>query len=138
MREAGFLIVKDPEDLPLANRKHAVPGVVGSNIFNVLANNPDDFDKNETPVATEILSLYNQEIFQDKGRTGFAKVGGPIVIPGRSLKQINVDVPPPPSKSGPYEAIIERHSCIVNNFPNGVAVGRLLVTVVKYRFKWQT
>ena len=62
----------------------------------MLANNPDDFDKNETPVATEILSLYYQEIFQDKGRTRFAKIGGPIVIPGRSLKQINVDVPPPP------------------------------------------
>ena len=40
VREAGFLIVKDPEDLYLASRKHAVPGVVGSNIFNVLANNP--------------------------------------------------------------------------------------------------
>ena len=94
VREAGFLIVKDPEDLHLANRKHAVPGVVGSNIFNVLANNPNDFDKNEIPVATEILSPYNQEISQDKGRIGFAKIGGPIVIPGRSLKQINVKVPP--------------------------------------------
>ena len=55
VREAGFLIVKDPEDLYLANRKHAVPGVVGSNIFNVLANNPNDFDKNEIPVATEMI-----------------------------------------------------------------------------------
>lgn len=127
VKEAGFLIVKDPEDLHLANRKQAVPGVVGSNILNVLANDPNDFDKNEIPVASEILSLYNQEISQDKGRTGFAKIGGPIVIPGRSLKKINVKVPP--SKSGPYEAIIERHSCIVNNFPIGMAVGRTLVTV---------
>ena len=126
MREAGFLIVKDPENLHLANRKHAVPAALENNIFNVLANNPNDFDKNRIPVATEILSLYNQEISQDKGRTGFAKIGGPIVIPGKSFKQINVKVPN--SKSGPYEAIIERHSCIVNNFPNGVAVGRSLVT----------
>ena len=93
VREAGFFIVKDPEDLHLANRKHAVPGVVGSNIFNALANNPNDFDKNEMPVASEILSFYNQEISQDKGKTGFAKIGRPIVIPGRSLKLINVKVP---------------------------------------------
>ena len=94
VREAEFSIVKDPEDLHLANRKHAVPGVAGSSIFNVLANNPNDFDKNEIPVATEILSLYNQEISQDKGRTGFAKIGGQIVIPRRSLKPINVKIPP--------------------------------------------
>ena len=130
VKEAGFLVVKDSEDMHLADRKRVVPGVIGSNILSVLANayEPEDFDKSEVSFATSILGLYNQEILVNKSRSGFAKVQEPVIIPGRSLKQINVKVPL--SKSGPYEAIIERHACSVN-FPNGVAIGRTLVTVDK-------
>ena len=129
LKDVGFLIVKDPEDLHLFNRKLAVPGVIGSNILNVLAHTykPEDFDNPHRGAAAQIITLFNQEIILDSHRVGFAKVKSPVIIPSRSLKQIEASVNP--AQSGSYEAIVERHAGSINNFPSGLAVGRSLVSV---------
>ncbi|CAC5386521.1 unnamed protein product [Mytilus coruscus] len=83
----GFLVIKDPSDNMLRQRKKRVPGVIGSNIFKsmkVICDNIEILPKN----WGNILALY-EEIYENDY---IGKIRIPnhhsIIIPARSVQII--------------------------------------------------
>ena len=50
-----------------------------------------------------------------------------MVISNKSLRHIEARAPP--AKFWVYETLVERHEIMLYNLPNGLAIGRSLVTV---------
>ena len=97
--QMGFLIVKDPVDTPVAERKRAVPGVIGSNVFRkmreVLLNKFGvDFlgQVSQLPDNSKwepVLALYEENLVTNNARgSSRIRISGdkPILIPARSIK----------------------------------------------------
>lgn len=135
----GFLIVKDPYGTPLEERKVNVPGVIGSNILQTvqkqlrnewgddhlveLGNRPQG-----SPWQT-VLALYGEQQATLKRSTGFVRTGKlPVIVPARVIKQIQGTVRPA-SPGNTYEAVVDRSEYLASHLPNGLAIGRSLVTV---------
>lgn len=128
---AGFLVVKDPEDHSLLQRKLEVPGVIGSNILRLLKEQIGEVhteDSGKMSIWKHLLSLYSDEHNSSEYVTSPVKLGESVVIPARSLKQVEAIVSPA-SDGCIVHAVVERHDAFVRNFPVGFAVGRSLVKI---------
>ena len=53
------------------------------------------------------------------------KLGESVVLPARSVKQVEALVIP--ASKGTISAVVERHDAFVRNYPTGFAVGRSIV-----------
>ena len=128
--KAGFVVVKDPEDFSLLQRKIDVPGVVGGNFMNLLKEkcaNITDKPPSKSTIWNHLLSLYADEHVSSRYDVSLVKLGESIVIPARSVKQVEAIVSP--STYGIMSAVVERHDACVRNFPVGFAVGRSVVKI---------
>ncbi|CAC5418357.1 unnamed protein product [Mytilus coruscus] len=121
----GFLVVKDPSEDTLKQRKRRVPGVIGSNIFKsmkVLCDNIEILPKN----WGNILALY-EEIYENDY---IGKIRIPnhqsIIIPAGSVQIIEVQTKPAP-KGEKFDCIVEENTGLT--LPNGFALASTLVSV---------
>ena len=136
----GFLIVKDPVNTPLEERKREVPGVIGSNIFNHIvktlgAEEGSEFLKQlvrsgETNWC-KALALFSETAAHKIVNSVIGRVRikseGPVVVPARSVKVLTGSVKPS-AKDCVYHAMVESHemSCPL---PKGLVLGCSYVTV---------
>ena len=128
--KAGFVVVKDPEDFSLMQRKIDVPGVVGGNFMNLLKEkcaNSTDKPPSKSTIWNRLLSLHADEHVGSRYDVSLVKLGESIVIPARSVKQVEAIVSP--STNGIMSAVVERHDAFVRNFQVGFAVGRSVVKI---------
>ncbi|CAC5418434.1 unnamed protein product [Mytilus coruscus] len=121
----GFLVVKDPSEDTLKQRKRRVPGVIGSNIFKsmkVLCDNIEILPKN----WGNILALY-EEIYE---YDYIGKIRIPnhqsIIIPAGSVQIIEVQTKPAP-KGEKIDCIVEENTGLT--LPNGFPLASTLVSV---------
>ena len=107
-----------------------MPGVIGSNILQLAAcsTKEDGCNPGDGHLLEQIREVYSNEIKAEHMKPGFVRIKDPVVIPGRSLKQVQAKVPP--AKSGKcFTALVERHEATIQNLPQGVTLGRSLVKV---------
>ncbi|CAC5418472.1 unnamed protein product [Mytilus coruscus] len=121
----GFLVVKDPSEDTLKQRKRRVPGVIGSNIFKsmkVLCDNIEILPKN----WGNILALY-EEIYENDY---IGKIRIPnhysIIIPAGSVQIIEAQTKPAPMGEK-LDCIVEENTGLT--LPNGFALASTLVSV---------
>ena len=120
-----FLVVRDPSEDTLKQRKRRVPGVLGSNIFKsmkVLCDSIEILPKN----WGNILALY-EEIYENDY---IGKIRIPnhhsIIIPRGSVQIIEIQTKPAP-KGEKLDCIVEENTGLT--LPNGFALASTLVSV---------
>lgn len=134
----GFLVVKDPINSPIADRKRKVPGVIGSNVLrdmkrSLQRDNREDFTKQLTNASGEhewvhVLALYEElQLSENKlDRPTQVRISGdkPVMIPARTVKTIDCST----SKilKGADVIIEEHHSHML---PNGLKLTPTLTNV---------
>ncbi len=124
----GFLVVQDPPSSSLTQRKIEVPGVIGSNIIRILREEVDG-DESMPGVWEHFMSLYSEEVYEVGGvflKPGFVKLNCDVMIPARSVKQVQASVTPA-ERGCVFNALVERHDVAVRNLPAGMAIGRSCV-----------
>jgi transposase InsO family protein len=140
----GFLVVRDPVDTPLEQRKIDVPGVLGSNVLRVVNNELigkcdswRQMDGRHGGVWAHVLALYEEcraeECTPDTNSNpplGCVRVAGkkPVLIPARSIRQIEVTARAA-EQSTTFVCVVERHESLARHLPGGIAIGRSLVKV---------
>ena len=94
--------------------------MIGSNILQFVGASfeEDGGDPDEGNLLKHIKEVYSNEIQAEPSvmRSGLVRIKDPVVIPGRSLKQIKAKVPP--AKSGVcFNAMMERHEATIQTLP---------------------
>lgn len=123
----GFLVVKDPCDDALRQRKKRVPGVIGSNIFKSMTVECDNF-KVLPEKWGNILTLY-EEIYQDDYMySGKVRIPSQhtIIIPAGSVQIVEAHTKPAP-KGKRIDCIVEENTGLT--LPNGFVLASTLVSV---------
>ena len=94
--DVDFLVVRDPKDQETVARMQKVPGVIGSNFFEIMKEqgklNKKDVDGcTEEQYWSQILSLYETSVSTDD-RVSLIRVHGkqPNKIPAYSMKAMKV------------------------------------------------
>ena len=134
----GFLIVRDPAGTPIAKRKVAVPGVIGSNIFRDVrtALTPEDSEMgNEwgspenSRVWSSILALYEEQWVANQAREECkirVAATAPLIIPPSSMQVIQASICP--ARGGQvYYGIVQEMEAVP--LPRGLALGPVYVGV---------
>ena len=140
----GFLVVKDPVGSAVADRKRAVPGVIGSNIFRDMRDvlqrtiGPEFLPSLEArPGGAEwanVLALYEEirsaSVQPDK--PGGVRICSlkPVLVPAMSLLAVQCSVTPA-TGVGTYQAIVEELDAHTTHLPKGMMVAPTLVKVDK-------
>ena len=135
----GFLIVRDPVGITLMERKKAVPGVIGCNVFrdvrDQLSAQGNDFltslGKTGEPAWAYTMAVYcgaKHDVIDDCGTR--VRVAGkkPQLIPACSIRVIQGSTRPCLDGQG-RDCLIERHDVHVRSLPQGIELGRAFVTV---------
>ena len=124
----GFLVVKDPTDQAFLEKKRAVPGVIGSNIFRSMKGvfSCPDPTSHEAAEWTSVLALYEVAATEDI-YSSTARVAGRrrVRIPARSLKVVEASARPP-KKDQNICVMVERLDAEMFSLPNGIIVARSL------------
>ena len=123
----GFLVVRDPSDGPMVERKKRVPGVIGSNIFRIIASMISN-DKHLDNDWQDILALYEEATVNRK--TSKVRVSGrqSVVIPARSISIIEGSVARP-SGNMTYQALVEEIDTTKHPIPNGLSIAPAFINV---------
>lgn len=125
--DMGFLVVKDPEDRHMLERKKKVPIVIRSNIFRDLKK-ASLFD-NLTDQWRQVVVMYEECVVKETehfGPTHFVRIAGskPLLVPANSLVVIMCNVK---SAELEYSSVVEQNKAIV--LPVGLRLGPTYVTV---------
>lgn len=130
----GYLVVKDPINSQLADRKVEVPGVLGSNILRDMKHclqetYGEHYDRKlEQTGLLQILALYEEvAVSPVEEKVKQVRVAGklPVLISSRSVKVIEGSAMAPPA--GQWEVLIEEMYGDVSHLPNGIAIAPGLV-----------
>ena len=123
----GFLVVRDPAEKFVSARKSQVPGVLGSNAFHLLSKTVGSDLGSTGGLWNSLLTLYSEETATNS-EIGVVKSKDGVVIPARSVRQVEATVPQM-KRGHTISAMIERHDVCARNLPQGLVVGRSLVTI---------
>ena len=135
----GFLIAKDPEQAYMMDRKHKVPGVIGSNIFQFMRHSlVDELGSGWLPRLLQepdgekwasVMCLYESigcNQIDDKMPTVICK--NKELIPARSLKVIECTSKQKYHNIDHY-AVVDRQDDIALSLLNGLVVANCIVCV---------
>ena len=118
----GFMIVKDPTNETIQKKKSQVPGVIGSNIFQMVNENKQDIvnaDANANSDVinwSQILSYYCNNDNKPQPVKLFSSQ--PILIPAYSMKVVNGSTNPP--KHFSRSAIVQAVSGDLGALPRNI------------------
>lgn len=137
--QVGFLIVRDPKETLISERKRRVPGVVGSNVFSMMRQVLQE--KYGEQYLSRIASLPDSEkwgpvlaLYEENWATNESRqpcrvklsCGKPLLVPARSITTVEATVRP--TTGGQiWNAIIEEVES--QSLPSGISIGRTLVSV---------
>lgn len=130
--DVAFLIVKDPLDPVMRERKLKVPGVLGANALKDLKNVLLNVNVN-IPVEIQTVLTFIEEIkpVHNNCNTGSVLVRinskKPVLVPARSLQVVTGTIPP---VTEPFTGIIEENNIPL---PRGLKLGPCAVAVDKSR-----
>ena len=134
-RNMGFLVVKDPLEPSVVDRKTRVPGVLGSNVLRDMkrtlqleAGKESIKDLAKEHSWANVLAMYEETVVQDqKPMHSKVRLAGkkPILIPARSLQVVEGTTRP--ASKEPYNAIIEEN--YAHQLHNGLMVAPAFVSV---------
>ena len=108
----GFLVVRDPIDQDMKQRKLRVPGVIGSNVLRDIQKHLHQRGSGKiknSPVLGPILALFEEaRVKSSEVSTGRVRIASkkPVLIPGRSLRVVEATVRPADTGQV-YHAVIE-------------------------------
>jgi len=125
--EMGFLIVKDPDDDTMKQRKHNVPGVLGSNIFRSMRDVCTKV-KNLPENWGQILVLYEEINASDCTYDSHIRIPSnqTVIIPAGSIKVVEAQTKPAP-KGKVLDCIVEENKALT--MPNGFKLAPTVVSV---------
>ena len=123
----GFLVMKNTEDPQGKMRRQQVPGVIGSNLLQLLRETTVDNSQTGTDEDKfkQILSLYETSAsLRDLDHMGFVKVKGrsPVRIPSRSMRVIECT-----TKKNIGCGVAEAIKATNGSIPRSIAVVRTVV-----------
>ena len=122
LQRAGFLVVRDPSDLVMAERKARVPGVLGCNILRQLPLQAKSLGQDG--LAWGLAVAQGREAFI----TSFARVASrqPERIPARSTRVIQCTTR---KTAGVQEVLVGGLPGDMGQLPAGLAVGHCIATL---------
>lgn len=128
----GFLVVRDPQGGPMAQRKSEVPGVIGSNILRNLVDSLRSqygaeyvsklISNGENLLWAHICALYEESHTSvSNGKIGKVRVAGKgkVLIPARTVVMVECSTRSPSNK-GSYEALVDHGEGY--ELPNGLSI----------------
>ena len=126
-KDMGFLIVKDPDDNTLKQRKRKVPGVIGSNIFRGMRDVCSSIKKLPEKWG-HILTLYEEMNATEISYKSNIRIPNDqtVIIPAGTIKMIEAQARPAP-KGHVLDCIVEENTTLT--MPNGFQLASAVVSV---------
>lgn len=124
-KDMGFLVVKDPINEVVGQRKRKVPGVIGSNVFKSMGDTLIDKD-DISETWGQILALY-KETTPYKSNIRIPS-NHTVIIPAGTVKIVEAQTKPSPIGKGIDCLVEENHTLTM---PNGFKMAPAIVKVDK-------
>ena len=123
----GFLVVKDPANEVVAQRKKAVPGVIGSNVFKSMNDTLLNLD-NISEKWGRILALYEETLASSCNYDSHVRIPSSqtIIISAGTIRVVEAQTKPSPTNTTIDCLVEENHTLTM---PNGFKMAPTIVKV---------